>query len=218
MISQTLRILLLLGASLTALPVAAATGGPAIVEDLTGTVPGLEVFDYVQSGQAFKLPAGAVLTLGYVKSCTREVIQGGTVTIGEAASSVVGGQVRTEQLKCAAGLQLSSAQAGKSGAMVFRNAPGAKKTEAPPAASISSTLPAFTLSQAGQLVLQRLDQAEPPRSFTASGKLLDLARQGVALSAGGTYRASIGATSLVFSVTSDAAPDSAGLVNRLLRL
>lgn len=200
-------------------PSLAAASGAAIIEDLAGSVPGLEVFDYVQTGQTIKLPAGAMLTLGYVKSCSREVIKGGTIVVGDAGSTVTGGELKKEQLKCSSGLQLSSAQAGKSGAMVFRGGP--KKADAPAVAApaaVGSTIPAFSLSQSGTLVVQRLDQAEPERRFEAKGKILDLGKQGAQLAPGGSYRATLGGASITFSVSSDATSEAGALVNRLLAL
>ena len=65
--------------------------------------------------------AAGVLVIGYLESCLREVINGGTVTIGQEQSKVVGGSIEREIVECDGGnIRLTKEQAGKSGAQVFR--------------------------------------------------------------------------------------------------
>lgn len=49
--------------------------------------------DYVEPGQVIRLGAADGLVLGYLKSCWRETITGGTVTVGTEQSQVAGGEV-----------------------------------------------------------------------------------------------------------------------------
>lgn len=211
----SIAVLLLAGMAQAAEPA-------AIVEDVSGSVSGIAVFDYLDAGQSITLPASATLTLGYLKSCSREVIKGGKVSIGTEASTVTGGNVSRETLKCAGNLNLTTAQAGKSGAMVFRGGPGsgkAKAGEPVPSLTINSTMPAFSVHASGMdLVLERLDKPGTTRSFPVKGSMLDLAKEGMSLFQGGLYRAKLGDHSVVFRVAMDASEGAGPLLTRLIRL
>lgn len=205
-----------------ALPVLAqpAAKQAAIVEDVSGRVPGIEAFDFVTPGQTITLPAGATLTLGYLASCLRETITGGSVTVGETASTVRGGRLQQEQLKCATAMNLGSGQAGKSGAMVFRGTPGSGRKRAgmpEPATVVMYTAPIFVVEQPGQLNIERLDIEETVQVFQVSGKLFDLGKHSKVLDAGGTYRATLNGKSTVFQISLQAAEGSGPLLLRLVR-
>jgi hypothetical protein len=193
----------------------------AVVEDLSGTVSGIEVFDFLSPGKTVTLPAGAKLVLGYMNSCTRETITGaGTVTIGDTGSKVAGAKLQTEQLKCAAANQLAQGQAGKSAAMVFRGQPGSgrKRAEIPqPSAVLLYTAPAFQVSKSGQLTIERLDVAETVQVFQVTGKLFDYGKTGKKLDAGGYYRVELNGQSTVFHISLDAGEGAGPLLLRLVR-
>jgi hypothetical protein len=194
----------------------------AVVEDLSGAVSGVEVFDFLSPGKTVTLPAGAKLVLGYMSSCTRETITGaGTVTIGETGSKVASGaKLQTEQLKCAAANQLAQGQAGKSAAMVFRGQPGSgrKRAEIPqPSAVLLYTAPAFQVSKSGQLTIERLDVAETVQVFQVTGKLFDYGKTGKKLDAGGYYRVELNGQSTVFHISLDAGEGAGPLLLRLVR-
>lgn len=213
-------IAMMAGHLLLALPATAQTKAAAVVEDMTGTIPGIEVFDFVESGRIIKLPAGARIVLGYMNSCLRETITGGTVTIGTEASTVSGGKRQAEQLKCATNLALGSSQAGKSGAMVFRRGPGTGRTPAnvpEPTVTLLYTAPVFAVEQPGELTIERLDQPETVLVFKASGKLFDLAKLGKPLYAGGIYRAELNGKNTVFRIDPGAADGGGPLLLRLVR-
>lgn len=207
---------------LAALPAAAAPNqAGAIVEDLQGNVAGVQPFDTLDPGRTITLPPGASIVLGYMRACTRETVTGGKVTVGEDASTVTGGKVTTEKLNCSGALQLSSSQAGKSGAMVFRRGPGTGKGREglpEPSVIVQFTAPAFSLTGSGELVIDRLDQPETARRFMVSGNLFDLAKSGVRLHAGGTYQATLNGHSVVFRLTADAADGGGPLLLRLVRI
>ena len=96
----------------------------ALVEDVTSKSAGVEFMDYVVPGRVLKLAAADQLVLGYLRSCWRETITGGTVTIGLEQSEVAGGTVRRQKVQCDGGrMRLTQAQAQQSGAMVFRAPP-----------------------------------------------------------------------------------------------
>lgn len=193
----------------------------AVVEDLSGTVAGAEVFDFLSPGKTLTLPAGARLVLGYMDSCTRETVTGpGTVTIGETGSKVTGAKLQTEQLKCAAANQLAQGQAGKSAAMVFRGQPGSgrKRAEIPqPSAVLMYTAPAFQVAKPGQLTIERLDVAETVQVFQVTGKLFDYGKTGKKLDAGGYYRVELHGKSTIFHISLDAGEGAGPLLLRLVR-
>ncbi|WP_300295227.1 hypothetical protein [Ferrovibrio sp.] len=192
----------------------------AVVEDLSAPVAGIEVFDFLEPGQVITLPAGTRITLGYMQSCLRETITGGKVTVGQQGSAVSGGKVQQEQLKCGGNLQLGQAQAGKSGAMVFRRGPGTGKTPAntpEPSVTLLYTAPAFAVDRPGDLTIERLDQPETVLLYKASGKLFDLAKTGKPLFAGGIYRVALNGKSTIFRIDPGAADGGGPLLLRLVR-
>ena len=96
----------------------------AIVEDISVTVSGVELLEYVNRGRAIELGATGTLVLGYLNSCVRETINGGSVTVGEDRSIVEGGKVSRERVECGGGkMQLTLDQARKSSVVVFRRPP-----------------------------------------------------------------------------------------------
>lgn len=215
-----LGLIVLMGGWLAAGAALAQQKAAAVVEDLSVPVAGIEVFDFVEPGRVITLPAGARLVLGYMNSCLRETITGGTVTIGAEASTVTGGKRQAEQLKCATNLALGSSQAGKSGAMVFRRGPGTGRTPAnapEPSVTLLYTAPVFAVEQPGELTIERLDQPETVLLYKASGKLFDLAKLGKPLFAGGIYRANLNGKTTVFRIDPGAADGGGPLLLRLVR-
>jgi hypothetical protein len=212
---------MMMAAALTLAAGTAQAQQAAVVEDLSGTVAGVEVFDFLNAGKTLTLPAGAKLVLGYMNSCTRETVTGaGTVTIGETGSKVAGAKLQTEQLKCAAANQLAQGQAGKSAAMVFRGQPGSgrKRAEIPqPSAVLMYTAPAFQVVTPGQLTIERLDVAETVQVFQVTGKLFDYGKTGKKLDAGGYYRAELNGKSTIFQISLDAGEGGGPLLLRLVR-
>lgn len=219
---QALGAMLLAAVAMLGAGAAQAQGKQAaVVEDLTGKVAGIEVFDFLDTGKTITLPAGARLVLGYMQSCTRETITGaGSVTIGEGGSKVTGAKLQQEQLKCAAANQLAQGQAGKSAAMVFRGQPGSgrEKADIPqPSAVLMYTAPAFAVAKPGQLTIERLDVAETVQVFQVSGKLFDYGKTGKKLDAGGFYRVELNGQSTVFQISLEAGEGSGPLLMRLVR-
>lgn len=213
-----MRILTLASAALLlATPALAAPA--AIVEDAEGGVVGVEALDYVDAGRVIELKLGGVLVLGYLKSCVHETIRGGgTVKIGAEQSEVTGGRVERKTNPCDGGkLQLTTAQAGKSGAMVFRKAPTAQAGAAKSAAAdltIYGISPVVALGAGAaaknRITFERIDQSGAPIAVDVTGAKTDLAKSGVRLAPGGLYRASAGERSLVVQI--DAAAASGGPV------
>jgi hypothetical protein len=217
--------------SLVALPALAAEP-VAIVEDAKGRNLDVDFMDYLEAGRVVKLAVGDELVVGYLASCWRETIKGGTVTIGAEQSSVAGGTVRREKVACSGTkMQLTSDQAAKSGVMVFRAPPrptAANASAAQPTQTIYGLSPVLDVKGGGQITIARLDQADAPVTLDIPaqqlmrGSFFDMAKADRALVAGGIYRISVGgaadARQIVFKVDSEAKPGAAPMLSRLLRL
>jgi hypothetical protein len=206
---------------------ASAQAPVAIVEDVKSGSAGVEFMDYVEPGKRVPLQGGDTLTLGYLKSCWRESIVGGTVTVGPEQSDVRGGTVTRTKERCDSGqMQLTPEQAKQSGAMAFRRVPkpGAAKTTEEPSLTLYGRMPVFDLRQTGRLLIERLDQPGEPIAIDVQGNHLvrgaffDLAQSNKSLAAGGVYRASQNGRQVVFKVAESAAPGATPLVGRMVRI
>jgi hypothetical protein len=200
---------------------ALAADPAAIVEDVSANAGGVQLMDYVAPGKVIVLTANQTLILGYMKSCVREVIVGGKVTIGAEQSVIDGGKVERSEVRCDGGrLKLTAEQASKSGGMVFRRPPN-------PNVKIDVTIygvsPVLELKAGSKVTIDRLDAnaaqilLAPTPQQLQQGKFLDLARENTALAAGGVYRASADGQQLVFKVDPGAGAGASPVVGRLLR-
>jgi hypothetical protein len=79
---------------------AAAEPAAALIESLTSNFQRVELMDYVQAGHVIRLNPGQTMVLSYGASCVREIITGGTVTIGTEQSEVRSGEVRRTKGQC----------------------------------------------------------------------------------------------------------------------
>ena len=132
---------------------ASAQSPTAVVEEIQGSVPGVQFMDYVDPGQVIRLGAHDRIVLGYLRSCWRETISSGTVTVGTEQSEVAGGEVARDKVACEGGKMMLSAElAGKSGAMVFRQAPKPQAVAAVPHPEFTlyGLSPVFELRPPGQ--------------------------------------------------------------------
>ncbi len=209
--------------SLTA-TTAIAADPVAIVEDTKGKLD-VDFMDYVEVGRVVKLEAGDEIVLGYLRSCWRETITGGTVTIGAEQSTVTGGSIRREKVLCdGSKMRLTSDQAAKSGVMVFRAPPKAGITASNPEVTIYGLSPVLDINGGGRASIARVDQPGEPISFgvpvkqPARANFYDLAKADRVLTAGGIYRLTVGERSIVFKVDPGARPGQAPLLSRLIRL
>jgi hypothetical protein len=192
----------------------------AVVEEVVGGVAGVQFMDYVEPGQVIRLGGHDRIVLGYLKSCWRETITGGTVTVGTEQSEVAGGEVVRAKIACEGGKMMLSAElAGKSGAMVFRQVPIPH-----PQFTLYGLSPVFEVRPGGRLVVERLEQPGERHEIAVTdqqlvrGAFLDFAKAGVALAAGGIYRAKLAGQEIVFKIDPDAKPGDMPLVGRLARL
>jgi hypothetical protein len=206
---------------------ASAQAPVAVVEAVKGTPPGVEFMDYVSPGKVIALGSHDGLVLSYLKSCLRETIDGGTVTVGAERSEVQGGSVQRDKVRCEAGkMQLSTELASKAGGMVFRDRPRSAGQAAPvprPQFTLFGLSPVIEIKNGGTVTFERLDIPGERLALAASGAALlrgaffDLAAAGKALTPGGIYRVSAGGTSVVFSVDPEAQPGQTPLAGRLVR-
>jgi hypothetical protein len=122
-------------------------------------------------------------------------------------------------------MMLSAELAGKSGAMVFRQAPKPQAAALPhPEFTLYGLSPVFEVRPPGKLVVERLDQPGERHEIAVTeaqltrGAFLDFAKSGVVLAPGGIYRAKLADREIVFKIDPGAKPGDAPLVGRLARL
>jgi hypothetical protein len=201
----------------------------ALVEDAKGRNLDVDFMDYVDVGRVIRLGPNDELVLGYLRSCWRETIKGGTVTIGAEQSEVAGGNVRRQKVECDGGrMRLTQAQSGQAGVMVFRAPPrpaGAPAAAPQPQATLYGLSPVLDVQGGGTVTIERVDQPGEKLTFQVAAQQLqrgafhDLAKAGQALVAGGVYRASVApGREIVFKIDPEAKPGQAPIVSRLLRL
>jgi hypothetical protein len=198
----------------------------AVVEDVVGGAGGVQMMDYVTPGEVIKLGPKDTIVLGYLTSCSREKITGGTVTVGPEHSAVVGGSVQRTTTPCGGGkIALNSATADKSAAMAFREIPqGGFQKPVQPQVTVYGRSPVVELKPIGALVIERVDVPGERHDIILGdahlmrGKFLDLAMADVELSPGGIYKARVGAQEIVFKFDHQAKAGETPIAGRLLRL
>ncbi|MBI3453907.1 MAG: hypothetical protein HY057_13945 [Rhodospirillales bacterium] len=219
------KILIVAFALQGAVIAAQAAETAALVEDIEAKTSEIGPMDYLSVGQVVRLNAGETLVLGYLKSCWRETIAGGTVTVGAEQSTVAGGKVRREKVECDGGrMRLAADQAGKSAAFVTRQPPKPVRPAPEAQVTLYGLSPVVDLKGGGKLVIERLDQpgerieVEIGAGQLFRGAFYDFAKADKALAAGGVYRASAGNNApIVFKIDPFAKPGQAPVVGRLLR-
>jgi len=200
-----------------------AQGPVAIVERVQSKTAGVEFMDYVSPGKVIHLQPGDALVLGYLASCWRESIVAGTITVGFEQSTVTQGKVERTRVPCDGGqMQLTSAEANKSGALSFR-APHKDKKDGSSdrAITIYGRSPVFELGRTGVFRIERLDRKSAAIEVAANklvrGAFFDLAGTSHALEAGALYRVTLGGQRVVFKVDPAAQAGQVPVVGRLVR-
>lgn len=208
-------------APLMAVPLLGAPGDAradpvAIVEAVSPASAGVRFMDYVSPGTVIELGANGHLTLGYLRTCLREVIAGGHVRVGERQSAVDGGTVERRRVECDGGNLIMSAESGREGAaMVFRGREGEPDA---PQLRVFSRRPFFQITgKAREIRLERIDRPEAPVVVSASGAFVDL-KDAAPLAAGGLYRAQAGKAEVTFRVDAFATAEPGPILGRLVRL
>jgi len=205
---------------------AALAGEPvAVVEDVSGKASGLEFMDYVDSGKVIKLEPRDRIVLDYLKSCWRETITGGTVTVGDEQSQVQFGKIERVRVKCDGGhMALSPEQSVESAGLISRSMrehPGDGQKISPQVMLYACT-PIIDVRGGNTLLIERIDKQGERMELSIKpaqlvrGEFYDFASTNRVLTAGGVYRATLGAKQVVFKID-EAAPPMAPLGSRLLR-
>ncbi len=219
-----LSALLAFAAALTysIIAVAAESTPVAVVEDISAEVDDLQFMDLLEQGRVIKLGEGQSVTLGYLRSCTREIATGGTVTIGRDASLITGGSIERELVDCDGGdLKLSARQRQTAGAIVFRKAPS-KGTNVPKPQRILygvSPLIRFLEEPAPTnvtILLERLDGGKNRHAIDVSNGFVDLAKENIVLEPGGLYVAAAGDRKVVFRISPVASRTGGTVLGQLL--
>ena len=205
---------------------AASAGSPpvAVVEEIAGTVAGVEFMDYVTPGTVIKLGAEDSIVLGYMTSCLRERITGGMVTIGFERSTVDRGRVYRTKVACdSSQVQMVGSGQDQSAATVFRNVSRDHETPRPPYVTIYGRSPIVEVDEPGMLVIVRLDERGERLQLPVDGKSLmrgkffDLAPARKELALGGIYEARVGNRRVVFKVDPAGGSGATPMIGRLLR-
>jgi len=201
---------------------AAESGPVAIVEDVNFDTDELQFMDLLELGRVIKLDAGQTVTLGYLSSCTREIITGGTIAIGSEASKVSGGSMEIEFVDCDGGdLQLSSGQKQAAGAIVFRKVPTKSKTLPKPQRILYGVSPLIRFVNEADLTtatvfLEQLDGRQEQHTIDIINGVADLARKNIALEPGGLYIVTAGDRKVVFRISPVASRAGVSVLGRLL--
>jgi len=196
------------GAILTAAGLAWAGSVVAIVEEIEADRAEVAFMDYLGTGRTIKLGKRGRLVLGYLKSCLREVITGGTVTIGSEKSVVKGGKVRRERVECDGGrLLLTAEEAGKSAVVVFRKGNLSKGIGSQqPSLRIYSLQPLIQLkSRPAAVTIERLDRPRSTITVKLRDGVADFVTQRLSLERDGLYRVTGSGASRIVRVDAYAA-------------
>jgi hypothetical protein len=204
---------------------ATAQAPVAVVEEIKGKPAGIEFMDYVAPGQVIKLGPKDTIVLGYMKSCWRETITGGTVIVGAEQSMVHQSDIQRVKVDCdGRGQQLTDRQARESAATVFRGLTPAQQATSPPQITIYGLSPLVEVNGDGKLVVERLDKQGERHEVALRGKSLlhgkfyDFATAKKALAPGGVYAATFDGQTTVFKVDPESKPGVTPVIGRLLRL
>jgi hypothetical protein len=202
----------------------AARAQVALVEDVDSKSAGVQSMDYVLTGKQIQLGKQDTLVLSYLKSCWREVIAGGTVTVGAEQSDVQDGTIERQKVDCDGGrLILTAQQVSQSAGMVVRGL-GAKAGALEPQVTLFGTSPLVEITGGGVILIERLDQPGDRQKIDVGaqqlmkGAFYDFARANKALAPGGIYRASTGTRQVVFKIDPGAKSGPSPILGRLLRL
>jgi hypothetical protein len=193
----------------------------ALVEDVIGNPDGAAFMDYVDTGKVIRLGARDTIVLSYLKSCVRETVTGGTITVGSNQSDVQSDKVERTKVDCdASKMILTSKHADQAAGHIFRSL---RQPSHKPQFMLYGLLPIVELKGGGTLVIERLDKSGESqvvnitRKRLLNGAFFDFVNGGKPLTAGGVYRASVGKQQLVFKISPDAKPGRTPIVGRLLR-
>ncbi len=199
----------------------------ALIESAPETRSDIVFMDFVYPDAQIKLGATETLVLGYITSCIRETITGGTVTVGAKQSTIQGGLVKRETVVCDAQvMDVAANTAGEAGVAVFRGvAPDTGKTidkvtGKPRITVLNDLVPIIKLrSPKGvqTVIITKLGTVEGFSVPVEGRGVIDLAKHGIELEPGAKYVVGTEQHSLVIEV-SDFAGTGSGPMERLIVL
>ena len=186
----------------------------AILEEIAGASGKHEAFDELKAGERLDLGTGGRAIIGYLGSCTRETIEGGTVMIGKDQSEIEGGKVQRETIPCeATQLVLTDQEAGQSATVVFRGPPWEKWVRQ----VVPSPSP-VVLAAGKTLTIKRLDEDEKAQTVSLTSGHADLATENITLTPGGYYELTAGKKQMVIQIDPAAQSGPMPVASRLVRL
>ena len=114
--------MLVLAGAVTFASVAAAADPleVAMVESISGNSSGVGLMDYLHLGQVIRLGPHETIVVSYKASCVREMITGGTVTVGIERSQVQSSEVKTLVGRCGEGKTEITRRLSDIGGRTFR--------------------------------------------------------------------------------------------------
>lgn len=197
----------------------------AVVEEVKGKPSGVEFMDYVSSGKEIKLGPKNSIVLGYMSSCWRETITGGTVLVGVEQSMVHGGEIERVKVDCDGGGQYAAAdRKTREGAGTDFRGISNSHSAILPQVTIYGLSPILEVKGPGRLVVERLDkQGERHEVMVGKNSLLrgrfyDFVSAFLTLTPGGSYLARLGDQEIIFNVDPAAKPGATPVIGRLVRL
>ncbi len=171
----------------------------AMVEQFSGQLGDLSTFDYLYPGRVIDLGADDSLALIYFRSCLRERILGGQVTVREDESSVRGA-VRMSRSPAGCrpdGQRFHHSDRRTSAAMVFR---GQTRIEV-----IDHLAPSFEFSQRFDwLSITEIRSALEVFRLQQPREAIDLSSLNLLLEPGGIYRVETNESFAIFRIDPDA--------------
>jgi hypothetical protein len=192
----------------------------AIVEEIGDPAADVAPMDLLEEGRRIDLSEGVVLVIGYLRSCRRETITGGQVTVGAEESTVEGGTREAVEVNCDGGrIVRSSGAASEALGAVFRKGADGRPPLPKPDITLFGVSPLVRLSAPADTIrILRLDAGDAEMvEVPAAGLLVDFAEIGPPLEPGGLYAVSSGSVGHIVKV-SPLAEEDAPLLSRLLPL
>jgi hypothetical protein len=211
-----LPIALICTSMLLAASASAQAQAVAILEEIAGASGKHEAFDELKAGDRLDLGVGGRAIVGYLGSCIRETIDGGTVVIGKDQSQIDGGKVARETIPCeATQLVLTESEAGKSATVSMRPMPWERELRQ----IVPSLSPLIWVGAKGQLTIERLDsEGRETVSLPIDNGKVDLAVHRVELVPNGVYELQAGKKKMVIKIHNNAQAGAMPAMSRLVRL
>jgi hypothetical protein len=203
---------------------ATAQAPVAVVEEVKGKPSGVEFMDYVAPGKVIKLGPKDSIVLGYMNSCWRETITGGTVLVGAEQSMVHESEIERVKVDCdGAGQRVADQETQEGAATVFRGM-AHSRSATQQQVTIYGLSPILEVKGSGRLVIERLDKQGERHVLTLGkksllrGRFYDFAKAGIALTPGASYLARLGGQEIIFNIDPAAKPGATPVIGRLVRL